>query len=95
MLYVGAGVYVLSWTQVSMLSIFAENITYKIKLNYYKACLNKDAAYYDEHNPTEMAAKISKETAGIRNGIGDKLGMCIMAFSSFILGFSFGFYWGW
>lgn len=57
--------------------------------------MRKDAAYYDEHNPTEMASKIAKETAAIQRGTGEKLGNIIMAFTSFLLGFAFAFLWGW
>ena len=65
MLFIGAGVYVFSFFQVSLFSIFAENISHKVKINYFRACLAKDAAWFDENNPTEMAAKIAKETLAI------------------------------
>ena len=54
--------------------------------------MRKDAAYYDEHNPTEMAAKIAKETSAMQRGLGEKVGSIIMSFTSFLLGFVFAFY---
>jgi hypothetical protein len=49
----------------SLFSIFAENIAYKIRIDYFRSCLAKDAAFYDDNNPTEMASKISKEVSAI------------------------------
>ena len=75
--------------------MFAESISYKIKIKYFKSCLEKDASFYDEHNPTEMASKISKEVSTIQRGIGEKVGALASAYSAFIFGFAFAFYFGW
>lgn len=32
---------------------------------YFSAVLEKDAEWFDEHNPTEMASKIAKECVTI------------------------------
>ena len=47
MIYIGLVVWVSSWFQVTMLSLFSESISFKIKVDYFKKCLEKDAAYYD------------------------------------------------
>jgi hypothetical protein len=54
---------------------FAENLSFKTKVDYFRACLDKDGEYYDENSPTEMPAKITKETEAIRSGMGDKIGL--------------------
>ena len=56
---------------------FANRLSYKIKIAYFKSCLEKDAAYYDENSPTEMPSKIAKETDMIKSGMGDKIGATI------------------
>jgi flagellar motor component MotA len=33
--------------QYTLFSVFAENISHKIKLKYFRAALEKDSAYYD------------------------------------------------
>jgi hypothetical protein len=33
---------------------FAENLAFKTKVKYFKACLEKDGTYFDEHSPTEL-----------------------------------------
>ena len=58
-------------------------------------CIEKDAEYYDQNNPTEMAARIVKETAAIQRAIGEKFGNIVMSIASFFLGYAFAFYWGW
>jgi hypothetical protein len=47
MIFIGLGVWVFSWFQVSMLLLFSESISYKIKIEYFTKCLEKDAAFYD------------------------------------------------
>ena len=36
MIIIGAGVFLFSFAQISLFSIFAENISYKIKIEYFK-----------------------------------------------------------
>ena len=94
-LYVGAGAMVFSGLQIALFSTFSERIAFKTKVQYFERCLAQDAAFYDENNPTEMAAKISKETTAIQRGLGDKVGNILMGVVSFTAGFVFAFWWGW
>jgi ATP-binding cassette subfamily B (MDR/TAP) protein 1 len=55
----------------------------------------KDAAFYDEQNPNEMAAKINKEAAAVRRGCSEKIGNVTMSIAMFLLGFVAAFYFGW
>ena len=66
-----------------------------MKIEYFKAALAKDAAYYDEQNPNEMASKINKEAAAVRRGCNEKNGVVMMTATIFILGFVAAFYFGW
>jgi len=56
------------------LSIFAENVQFKIKVKYFETVLEKDAEWFDQNNPTEMASKIAKEVVTIQRGSGEKIG---------------------
>ena len=73
---------------------FANRLSFKVKIAYFRSCLEKDAAYYDEFPPTEMPAKIVKETEQIRAGMGDKIGMCFQACSMLCAGFAIAFIMG-
>ena len=48
--------------QIALLENFSDSISFKIKKEYFKAVLFKDASWFDLHNPNEMAGKISQET---------------------------------
>lgn len=65
MLYFSFFVWVASGIQVSFMALFAERIAFKVKNHYFEKCLEKDADWYDQNNPTEMASRISKECAAI------------------------------
>jgi hypothetical protein len=65
MVLIGIGVYIFSCCMTILLAVFAENIAFKIRIEYFKSCLEKDAAFYDDNNPTEMSSKISKEVSAI------------------------------
>ena len=95
MLYVGVGTFLVVWLMISLLSIFAENIAYKTKISYFKAMLEKDAGFYDENSAMSVASRISKETAAIHRGLGEKVGQVVMSYSALLIGFVFAFVIGW
>ena len=95
MMLIAFGVWLVSWFQITNCALFAERVAFKLKIDYFKSCLEKDAAYYDEHDPTEMTSRISKEVSAIQRGIGEKFGGIIFSVSGFITGYIFAFMWGW
>jgi ABC-type multidrug transport system fused ATPase/permease subunit len=76
-------------------SMFAENIAYKTRIEYFRRCLEKDAAFYDENVPTAMASKISKETTAVQRGLGEKVATTLQHMSTFLVGYAFAFTYGW
>jgi len=95
MVYIGIVTMFVSGTQLFLFAWFADRIAHRIKIRYFEATLNMDSAFFDVQNPTEMAAKIAKETSSIQKGIGHKVGQVGMSVFSAIFGFAFAFYWGW
>ena len=95
MLYLGCITCVAAWMQMWSFNQFSENVVFRIKLDYFKQCLMKDADYFDKNNPLELTAKINKETAAMQNGMGNKVGAVLLASFSLIFGFGFAFWWGW
>lgn len=73
MFYIGCVLFVVAGGMMALWAMFAENIAYKTRIAYFRSSLEKDAAYYDENLPTAMASKISKETAAVQRGLGDKV----------------------
>lgn len=94
-------VYVATYTLVTWtimifgLNYAANNVAHRIRILYFEKALEKDAAYYDAHNPTEMASKISKECSVITSGAGQKYGHIIQGYSNCIVGLIFAFIFGW
>lgn len=65
MIYLGIGAWIIALGMISSTGMYSERLAHKIKIRYFQAQLEKDSAYYDEHNPTEVCAKIGKETKAI------------------------------
>ena len=95
MIYFGVGAWVFSAFQISFYYMFAGRLAYHVRINYFRACLEKDGTYYDMHNPNEMTAKISKEVGAIQRGNGDKIGLTVVSLVCFFSGFIVAFIWGW
>jgi ABC-type multidrug transport system fused ATPase/permease subunit len=77
------------------LELFADSITYKIKVNYFKSIIGKDSKWFDANNPNELSTKIVKECNMIYRGIGEKIGELYGTFFLFVLGYIFAFFIGW
>jgi ATP-binding cassette subfamily B (MDR/TAP) protein 1 len=95
MVIIGALAFVCSFGFIALYSLFAVSVSNKIQVEYFKAALKKDAAYYDVHNTNQISAKIAKECQAVQRGAGDKTGLIIMGISSFFIGFGVAFYLGW
>ena len=52
MFYLAACVFFVSSFQMILFSIFAENISHRIRIMYFKACIGKDASWFDENIPS-------------------------------------------
>lgn len=80
---------------MTLLAIFAENLAYRMRIIYFKNCLEKDASYFDEHNQSEMAPRIASECSAVQRGVGDNVGHIFSGVSAGIIGFSVAFVFGW
>ena len=65
LLVIGAAAFVFGVIMVGAWNVFAEIISHKTRINYFRKCLERDAAFYDEHSAAEMASKISREVSAI------------------------------
>jgi hypothetical protein len=65
MIYFSFFVWGSSCLQIAFMALFAERVAFKVKMDYFMKCIEKDALYYDLNNPTEMAARIAKESSAI------------------------------
>jgi ABC-type multidrug transport system fused ATPase/permease subunit len=81
--------------QIAGMEAFADSISHKIRMNYFKAVLEKDATWFDANNPNEIASKISTEVDVIQAGIGEKIGELCHAVMTFFIGYIIAFLIGW
>jgi ATP-binding cassette subfamily B (MDR/TAP) protein 1 len=95
MFFFGIGVFFVAGGMMTFWGLFGESIAFKVRINYFRKCLEKDAAFYDVNVPTAMSSKISKETAAIQRGLSDKIATFIYGISTFFLGLGFSFFYGW
>ena len=95
MIYVALLTFFTSSMYIVCLGIFSESVAHKLKIKYFNKALQKDAAFYDEQNPTEMASKINKEASAVKRGCSEKIGNINMSISAFLLGYIAAFYFGW
>jgi len=95
MVYVAAGMFVVATVNQITFQLFAENIQHKIRIVYFKSCLEKDATWFDSNNPNEMASRIGSECKAIERAVGEKIGQILQCISSVFFGFGFSFVWGW
>jgi ATP-binding cassette subfamily B (MDR/TAP) protein 1 len=64
-------------------------------MQYFRAVMGKDSAWFDSNNPNEIATKIVKECAMIYRGIGEKIGGLYAIFAQIIVGLTIAFYISW
>ena len=88
MIFVGIVVMIVAGSQFTLLSLFSEGLAYRIKIMYFRRCLEKDAEWYDEHDPTQMASKISLETEAIKKAVSDKVGKVYSGIIGFFIAYA-------
>ena len=57
--------------------------------------MEKDAEWYDENDPTQMASKISLETEAIKKAVSDKVGKVYSGFIGFFASYIMAFFISW
>jgi hypothetical protein len=63
MFLIGCGIFFVASGMIIFWAAFADGIAFKLRIEYFRKSLEKDAAFYDENIPTAMASRISKETS--------------------------------
>ncbi|XP_067658455.1 ATP-dependent translocase ABCB1-like isoform X1 [Haliotis asinina] len=93
--YIGVGVMVASYLQVSFWTMSCERQVYKLRKAFFKAVLRQEIGWFDEHQSGELTTRLADDMEKLREGIGDKFSLCVQFFSAFISGFVIGFIKGW
>ena len=94
-LCVGIAIWIFSYINFSFLLMSSERTATKIRVAYLESLLKQNSAWYDTINPSELSARLGKETNAIQRAIGEKMSTIILAFSMTISGLAFAFSKGW
>jgi ATP-binding cassette subfamily B (MDR/TAP) protein 1 len=95
MLYIGCGVFFFAWWYVAFLSISADRLAQKTKVQYLRSILRQEVAWFDQNNAQELSSRLSKDTSAIQRAIGEKAGFMAFSVAQSVAGFAFAFYRGW
>jgi ATP-binding cassette subfamily B (MDR/TAP) protein 1 len=87
----GICVLIFGYLFYSMLLIFSERVTAKIKVRYLHAIITQDCSWFDLTSPGELPARIGSECLSIQKALGEKMGTVIFSCGIIVCGFVFAF----
>ena len=92
----GAGMALLSYLEVGMWMLTAARQARKLKVEYLRGILSQDISYFDtEASSGLLLQSISKDTAAIKNALGDKFGNTIHHCGAFLGSMILAFVYSW
>ncbi|KAF0693595.1 Aste57867_15460 [Aphanomyces stellatus] len=94
-LLLAIGLLVSGYGSYTCFAISAERQMKRLRSECLKHIMYQDMSWYDTHNPSELASRISGDTVKIKEGMGDKLGEALRFMCQFIVGYIIGFSRGW
>ncbi|CAI2356591.1 unnamed protein product [Caenorhabditis sp. 36 PRJEB53466] len=89
--YLGLALFLCSYFANACLYTLCERRLHCIRKHYLRAVLRQDAGWFDEHTIGGLTQKMSSGIEKIKDGIGDKVGVLIGGFATFISGIAVGF----
>lgn len=92
---VGIAIWITSFVMYSFLLLFSERVIKRTRTKYLESILRQESAWFDTINPSELSARLSKETNAMQKALGEKMGTIILAFAMTIAGLTFAFTRGW
>ncbi|XBH77146.1 hypothetical protein VPH35_103667 [Triticum aestivum] len=94
--YLGIGIAVASFLQMSCWTTSGERQSARIRSLYLKSVLRQDIAFFDTEMTTgEAVSRMSSDTVIIQDALGEKGGKLVQAISAFFGGFIIAFTKGW
>uniref|UniRef100_A0A3Q1EA68 ATP-binding cassette, sub-family B (MDR/TAP), member 4 n=1 Tax=Acanthochromis polyacanthus TaxID=80966 RepID=A0A3Q1EA68_9TELE len=91
----GAVVMVAAYLQVSMWTLAAGRQVKRIRTLFFHRIMQQDIGWFDVNETGELNTRLTDDIYKIQEGIGDKTGMLIQGFTTFISSFVIGFTRGW
>jgi ATP-binding cassette subfamily B (MDR/TAP) protein 1 len=79
----------------SFLLLFSERVVKTTRVKYLEAILRQESAWFDTINPSELSARLAKESSAMQRALGEKMGTIVLAFSMCVAGLTFAVTKGW
>ncbi|KAM3576986.1 hypothetical protein VYU27_001127 [Nannochloropsis oceanica] len=86
---------VINFVQSSCFSIAAERQVRKMREQFLAAVLRQEIGWFDQGNSGQLSTRIKGDTLLVQQGIGEKMGLGVQFFATFVAGFVIGFSKGW
>jgi ABC-type multidrug transport system fused ATPase/permease subunit len=93
--FVGIGVFLLAYIEISFFQMACERQVKKIRLYFYQSVLRQNIGWFDSNPSGELASRLNDDIEKIHDGIGDKAALFIQWISTFFGGFIIGFVRDW
>ncbi|KAI4891347.1 hypothetical protein NFI96_015728 [Prochilodus magdalenae] len=84
-----------AYMQVAFWTLAAGRQVKRLRKLFFHSILKQDIGWFDVNETGQLNTRLTDDIYKINEGIGDKLGMCIQSFTTFITGFVVGFVKGW
>uniref|UniRef100_A0A668RJ05 ATP-binding cassette sub-family B member 5 n=1 Tax=Oreochromis aureus TaxID=47969 RepID=A0A668RJ05_OREAU len=91
----GAGVLVTAYLQVALWALAAGRQVKRIRILFFHQIMRQDIGWFDVNETGELNTRLTDDVYKIQEGIGDKVGMLIQGFTSFVVSFIIGLSKGW
>lgn len=91
----GAGIFIGSIMMVFFWSIVGKRLTNKVSEEYFRVLMRQEQGWFDQTNAFEFATKVQTQVKTIENGIGQKVGLALLAISQFVSSFLIGYITSW
>ncbi|XP_072250387.1 ATP-dependent translocase ABCB1 [Leuresthes tenuis] len=91
----GAVVLVAAYLQVSFWTLAAGRQVKRIRTLFFHRIMQQDIGWFDVNETGQLNTRLTDDVYKIQEGIGDKVGMLLQSFSTFIASFIIGFTKGW
>uniref|UniRef100_A0A3P9D7T9 ATP-binding cassette sub-family B member 5 n=1 Tax=Maylandia zebra TaxID=106582 RepID=A0A3P9D7T9_9CICH len=91
----GAGVLVAAYLQVALWALAAGRQVKRIRILFFHQIMRQDIGWFDVNETGELNTRLTDDVYKIQEGIGDKVGMLIQGFTSFVVSFIIGLSKGW
>ncbi|CAI5662357.1 unnamed protein product [Oreochromis niloticus] len=91
----GAGVLVAAYLQVALWALAAGRQVKRIRVLFFHQIMRQDIGWFDVNETGELNTRLTDDVYKIQEGIGDKVGMLLQGFTSFVVSFIIGLSKGW